>query len=212
MPKTSPFDTHPDRYDDWFDRHEAAYQSELRAIRAVLPNTGDGLEVGVGTGRFAAPLGIECGVDPSTEMRKRSRKREIDVKDGGAEKLPYPDARFNCVLMTTTLCYLKDPGAAFEEVRRVLRPGGAFVVGFIDRGGPLGCRYEKQKGESAFYAPARFHPASEVARLFEAAGFEDLTARQTLFSDPETMTEPDPVEDGVGEGGFVVIRGVKPPN
>jgi SAM-dependent methyltransferase len=209
MPKTSPFDAHPDRYDDWFERHEAAYQSELRALRSALPEGGEGLEVGVGTGRFAAPLGVEWGVDPSPEMRKRARERGIAVKDGVAEELPYPDARFDFVLMTTTLCFLEDPGAAFAEVRRVLRPGGAFVVGFVDRDGPLGRRYEERKAESVFYAPAQFHRASEVARLLEAAGFEELTARQTLVSDPETMTDPDPVKDGVGEGGFVVLRGEK---
>ena len=60
---TGSFDA-PDRYDDWFDRHAAAYQSELRALRALWPDDGDGLKVGVGTVHFAAPLGIEHGVDP----------------------------------------------------------------------------------------------------------------------------------------------------
>ena len=210
MPKTAPFDAHPDRYDDWFDRHEAAYQSELRALRAAWPEKGEGLEVGVGTGRFAAPLGIECGVDPSAAMGKRARDRGIAVKDGVAEELPYPDERFDAVLMTTTLCYLDDPEAAFREALRVLRPGGAFVLGFIDRDGPLSRQYEERKGENLFYAPARFHTARDVIRLLEATGFEDLRAWQTLFSDPETMVEPDPVREGHGEGGFVVLRGDKP--
>jgi SAM-dependent methyltransferase len=210
MARTAPCDAHPDHYDDWFDRHEAAYQSELRALRAALSEEGEGLEVGVGTGRFAGPLGIDHGVDPSPEMRTRARERGIQVKDGVAEELPYPDECFDLVLMTTTLCYLDDPEAACQEVRRVLRPGGAFVIGFIDRDGPLGRRYEEQKGESVFYAPARFHAAREVARLLQEAGFEELRACQTLFSTPGTMTEPDPVRAGHGEGGFVVLRGEIP--
>ena len=210
MAKTGPFDDPPDRYDDWFDRHEAAYQSELRAFRSVLPEAGEGLEVGVGTGRFAAPLGIGHGVDPSPAMRVRARKRGIDVRDGVAEALPYPDERFDVVLMTTTLCYLDDAGAAFKEVARVLRPGGVFVVGFINRDGPLGPQYEGRRGESVFYGPAQFYAADEVVQLLRAAGFEDLQARQTLFSDPETMTTPHPVRDGMEEGGFVVLRSVRP--
>ena len=121
-----------------------------------MPDDGDGLKVGVGTVHFAAPLGIEHGVDPSPEMRKRARERGIAVKEGVAEDLPYPDACFDAVFMTTTLCYLDDPEAAFEEAFRVLRPSGAFVVGFIDRGGPLGRRYEERRNENIFYELARF--------------------------------------------------------
>lgn len=210
MPKTAPFEAHPDRYDDWFDRHEAAYRSELAALRSLLPKEGEGLEVGVGTGRFAAPLGIEYGVDPSPEMRARARARGIEVQDGVAEELPYPDARFDGMLMTTTICYLDDPEAAFEEAFRVLRLGGTFVVGFIDRDGPLGRRYEAQRDANDFYAPARFYAAREVRALLKNAGFEEVQAWQTLFSDPESMTETDPVREGSGEGGFVSLRGVMP--
>jgi hypothetical protein len=55
-PKTEPFVLYYRRYDDWFERHRAAYLSELLAIRALLPWEGRGLEIGVGTGRFAGPL------------------------------------------------------------------------------------------------------------------------------------------------------------
>ena len=58
MPRIAPFEAHQERYDSWFERHAAAYYSELLAVRALLPWEGRGLEVGVGTGRFAAPLGV----------------------------------------------------------------------------------------------------------------------------------------------------------
>lgn len=210
MATTAPFDAHPDRYDAWFDRQDAAYRSELRAIRALLPGRGEGLEIGVGTGRFATPLGLDHGVDPSPAMRERARERGLEVRDGVAEALPYSDARFDEALMTTTLCYLDDPATAFSEARRVLRAGGVFVVAFVDREGPLGRRYEAEQEENVFYAPAQFHAAPDVAGLFGKTGFENLQARQTLFSDPETMTNPDPVREGYGEGSFVVLRGEAP--
>ncbi len=210
MAKTAPFEAHPDRYDDWFDRHAAAYQSERRALRAAMPPDGEGLEVGVGTGRFAVPLGITKGVDPSPAMRSRARTRGLDVKNGVAEALPYPDARFDVVLLTTTLCYLDDPETALREVWRVLRPGGACIIGFLDGAGPLARQYEGSRAKSEFYEPAQFYTADDVRHVLETTGFEDVQAWQTLVSDPETMTEPDSVWTGTGEGGFGVLRGTKP--
>lgn len=68
-PDTDPFDSHTDRYDTWFEHHPAIYESELNAIRQLLPpGFESGLEVGVGTGRFAAPLGIATGLEPSIKM------------------------------------------------------------------------------------------------------------------------------------------------
>lgn len=210
MPETEPFDTHPDRYDRWFDRHPAAYESELAAIREVWPEEGVGLEIGVGTGRFAGPLGIRHGVDPSKEMRRRARTRGIEVTEGVGEELPYADERFDKVLITTTLCYLEDPLQVFREVYRVLRPGGVLVVGFIDRSSELGRKYRDRDSERSFYRNARFHSAAEVTRLFTEAGFEHLEIRQTLFGDPDEMDRPDRPRKGHGTGGFVVARGAKP--
>lgn len=203
MAKTEPFDRAPERYDSWFDRHPAAYRSELAAIRTLWPEEGPALEIGVGTGRFAAPLGITHAVDPSGPMRERAAERGITAVEGVAEDLPYPAERFARVLMTTTLCYLDDPAQAFAEAYRVLQPGGAFVVGFIDGSTALATRLKQQADseEDGFYTEARFHAADETEELLQASGFTELTARQTLFSDPEAMETPDPTRSGHGEGG-----------
>lgn len=54
------------------------------------------------------------------------------------------------------------------------------------------------------------HSAAEVARLLICAGFRDLAYAQTLFRDLDDVTTAEPVLDGHGRGGFVVIRGNKP--
>ena len=47
--------------------------------------------------------------------------------------LPFPDAHFDAVLCALSVEYLTDPLAVFREVRRVLRPGGPFLVTFSNR-------------------------------------------------------------------------------
>jgi len=57
------FDRYYKRYDNWYEKNKFAYLSELKTVRKVLPRKGKGLEIGVGTGRFAAALGISTGID-----------------------------------------------------------------------------------------------------------------------------------------------------
>lgn len=210
MPGTEPFERYVDAYDAWFEQHPAAYASELEAVRTLLPRNGLGIEVGAGTGRFAQPLGITVGVEPAGPMRDRAEQRGLRVVPGVAEALPFDDEHFDYALMVTVDCFLDDLAAAFAEVHRLLRPGGTFVIGLIDRASPLGRHYERHKEASPFYRDARFHSAEEIAGYMEAAGFDALTFRQTLFGDPARMETPDAVEEGHGRGAFVAIRGVRP--
>ena len=210
MNRITPFEQHAGRYESWFERHPAAYASELAAVRELWPARADGLEIGVGAGHFAAPLGIGRGVEPAAAMRERAAARGIAVVDGVAERLPFPDARFDAVLMVTAICFVDDPAQSVREMQRVLRPGGCAVIGFVDRQSLLGRAYEKSKDASRFYAPARFFSVSDVTALLVDAGFVALEHRQTLFAHPDGMQVPDPVRAGFGEGAFVVVSGLKP--
>ena len=209
MPKTDSFETHTERYDAWFETHRYAFESELQAVRTLLPHNGRGVEIGVGTGQFAAKLGIAVGVEPSAAMRQLAGRRGVEAIDGVAEALPLPDASVDYALMVTTVCFLDDIDAAFAEVYRVLAPGGAFVVGLIDRESLLGQEYQRRKRRNVFYKEAVFHSASEVESALRHAGFRKLRAVQTIFEDPEHMIQVDPVKPGYGKGVFVVFCGTK---
>lgn len=209
MPRTDPFDQHAVAYDQWFDRNHIAYESELQAVRALLPTYARGVEVGVGTGRFATRLGIELGTEPSSAMAQLARARGVRVLEGVAERLPLDDESFDLVLMVTTICFVDDVQRAFSEARRILADGGHILIGFLDRGTELGRIYTERKSGTLFYKAAEFRSLQELSAGLECAGFGDLRTVQTIFEHPDDMNELSPVEPGHGRGLFVVISAKK---
>jgi SAM-dependent methyltransferase len=129
----------PARYDevaDWYDETMAGDSS-----LAALPRTtvlellgtpaGTLLDVGCGGGshtRAYAGVGWEVtGVDPSAEQLRLARERGCTVVQGRGEELPFGDASFDAAASTWTHTDVEDWATVLREVRRVLRPGGAFV-------------------------------------------------------------------------------------
>lgn len=209
MANIEAFEQHAERYEQWFDRHHAVYESELKAVGHFV-NAGDkGLEVGVGTGRFAAPLGIAEGVEPSPRVAEIARGKGINVTNAAGEDLPFEDATFDYVLMVTTICFLDDPLKALMEAYRVLRKGGYIIVGFVDSESPLGKRYLAEKESNVFYRSARFFSADEVLSLLSQAGFRECETVQTIFGILEEIATEQGFCEGHGDGGFVVVRGYK---
>ena len=209
MPKISPFQRYTGQYENWFTEHRWVYEAELRAVKALLPENGRGLEVGVGTGRFAEPLGIKTGLEPSMRMGAIAQERGIEVLAGVAEDLPFRDDKFDLVLMVTTVCFLDDIHHAFQEAHRVLVSGGFFIAGIVDRNSPIGKKYLKHQNESVFYKIATFFTVGEVVKIMRQAGFTDFIFRQTIFRNLSGVNENEPVKPGYGEGSFVAIRGIK---
>ena len=206
---SDPFNTYHRRYEAWFTRNPAAYHSELLAVRALLPWQGLGLEIGAGTGRFAAPLGVTVGVDPSRAMLAYAVERGVSGIQGIAEALPFKDAVFDYSLIVTTICFVDDPKSMLNEAHRILKPAAPLIIGFVDRASMLGQQYLAHQGESVFYREARFYSASEVEKLLSDTGFFDPTWGQTLSKPLNEIQEIEPLCDGHGYGGFVVVKAVR---
>ena len=204
------FETEVARYERWFENHPGAYQSEVAAVRAALPASGRGLEIGTGTGRFSTPFGIIDGVEPAAAMRRVAEAHGLKVLNAKAEALPYEDGTFDFALMVTTICFVDDPQQACREAGRVLKPGGTLVMGLVDSDSELRRQYEARKAESPFYRNARFFSVPGMTKIMAEAGFEDFRYHQTLFQSPEALETEEPVKEGFGEGGFVVISGRQP--
>ena len=209
MPRISPFEKYAEQYEEWFVKNRWVYEAELRAVKAMLPVGGHGVEIGVGSGRFAEPLGIKIGVEPSKRMREIAKKRGIQALDGVAEELPFDNSEFDFVLMVTTVCFVDDISKAFLEAHRVISHGGILIIGFVDRNSMVGQTYLDHQNENVFYKDATFFSVDEIVEIMDQLGFIDLTFNQTIFKGLSETTREEPVKTGYGEGSFVVIRGRK---
>ena len=209
MPKILPFQKYTARYEKWFEDNYWVYQAELKAVKSLLPEEQYGVEIGIGTGRFAEPLEIKIGVEPSSHMRDLAQKRGIKVLDGVAERLPFKNSIFKFVLMVTTICFVDDINKAFEEAFRILAKGGYLIIGLVDRDSPVGQIYLRHQNNNVFYKEAAFYSVEEVLEIMRRTGFDDFNFCQTIFGNLSEITEHEDIKSGYGEGSFVVIRGKK---
>jgi len=209
VPRAAAFEAHHQRYEAWFEKHEAAYISELLALRPFVPWEGRGLEIGVGSGRFAGPLGVQVGVDPSPAMLVYAAARGIEVVQGTAENLPFVAGSFDHAMVVTTICFVDSPAEMLAEARRVLKPGGRLVIGFIDRESALGQDYLAHQAENVFYRDATFYSSDEIAQLLLETGFSISAWGQTLAHFLSETREIESLRPGRGQCAFVVIAATR---
>ena len=189
----------PSRLGDWLtDRRArrpsgAASRAMYRTPVYHLPNFGailQGLdlrpedrllEVGCGGGAFLrAALRSGCSaaaIDHSPELlrvaaeqnRAALRQGRLRLVEGEADRLPFPRGSFSCAVMTGVLGFLPHPEATFQEIHRVLRPGGRLAVFSGTRA---------LRGTPAAPSPMaeriRFYEDRELTRLARRAGFVDV--------------------------------------
>jgi ubiquinone/menaquinone biosynthesis C-methylase UbiE len=130
-----------------WDRNAGSYDRQIRVFERILFGdsrawvcsraAGDVLEVAIGTGRNipAYPETVRLtGIDWSPAMLDIARQRaaelhrSVELVVGDAQVLPFPDATFDCVVCTFSLCAIPDDRRAIAEMARVLRPGGRLLL------------------------------------------------------------------------------------
>jgi ubiquinone/menaquinone biosynthesis C-methylase UbiE len=203
----NPFNIYTEEYEKWFKENENTFQSELLAIRQVVPIGKKGIEIGIGSGIFAEQLDIKFGIDPSEKMLDLARKRDLNVVNGFAENLPFPDESFDFAAFITSICFIKNPEKAIKEAYRILRKEGEIIIAFIDKHSKLGQILDKEKDSSKFYSVASFCSVSEIIKIIENNEFKVSKIIQTLIDIDVRLVEQ-PLE-GFGKGSFVVIKAKK---
>jgi ubiquinone/menaquinone biosynthesis C-methylase UbiE len=162
------------------------------------------LEVAIGTGlnlpHYPADATI-TGVELSPAMLAIARKRaadlgrEVDLREGDAEHLPFADASFDTVVCALSLCTIPDPAAAISEMRRVLVPGGRLLL--LDHVGstwpPI---YAAQwLLERLTIRLAGEHFTRRQLPLVEAAGFEVVEVERLKAGSVERILARKPASD-----------------
>ncbi|MBU1049751.1 class I SAM-dependent methyltransferase [Candidatus Bipolaricaulota bacterium] len=209
--RDNPFETSAAIYDQWYDDFPAIFQSEVLALRALLPQPSRWVEIGVGTGRFAAELGIGTGIEPTEGMAVLARRRGIDVIRGVAEALPLASESMDCVFFITTLCFVRDLNMSIAEAFRVLKRGGCCIIGLLPLDSALGRMTQAHAADDLFFRNAQLRTRGEVLKGLEGAGFQFENSSQTLVGAPESFAHQVPaVQPGHDRGSFVVFRAAKP--
>jgi ubiquinone/menaquinone biosynthesis C-methylase UbiE len=130
-----------------WDKQARSYDSQIRFLERTLfgdsrawvcsQASGDVLEVAIGTGlnlAFYPPEVRLTGIEWSPAMLAIARHRAVDLGrfvellEGDAQELPFPDASFDTVICTFGLCAIPDDEQAITEMYRVLRPGGRLLL------------------------------------------------------------------------------------
>lgn len=142
------------------------------------------LEVGCWTGRFLAHLAAQghdaVGLDISPRMARRARRRGGVVVNALVTAMPFQNGAFDVVAGMFFLLAVLHDAAAWEEVSRVLRPGGAFLylnwarmagrVYPLLRRAAYGSRYNRPLGELP--AIASRYLSVEAKTLVDSHGHE----------------------------------------
>jgi ubiquinone/menaquinone biosynthesis C-methylase UbiE len=122
---------------DWGMR--STEEAGLRRMRAELlaEARGRAVEIGAGTGvnldLYPDDVDELVLLEPDPHMAKRLRARaaestrETTVAEAPAELLPLESDSFDTAVATLVFCTIPDPGAALDEVGRVLKPGGRLL-------------------------------------------------------------------------------------
>jgi ubiquinone/menaquinone biosynthesis C-methylase UbiE len=140
------------------------------------------LMIGVGPGTdlmFIPPVVTSvAAVEPDEAFRRMASARAsrrgiaVDIVDGVAESIPFPDNSFDSVHVGLVLCSVDDVSATLGEVRRVLAPGGRLVVLEHVRGeGAMG-RFQDLIAKPWSWLASGCHPNRRTIDAIAAAGFD----------------------------------------
>jgi ubiquinone/menaquinone biosynthesis C-methylase UbiE len=146
-------------------------------LRRVAPTKQDSLlDIGSGDGywtnHFAQYAGPTVGLEPDPAALNLARKlhgRSIRFQQGFAEKLPFDDNSFNCVVSVSCFEHFRDAQQALDECHRVLRPGGRLAIS-VDSLLPQNSSSDFRSWHSKKYFVTEYFGEQHLAAMFQRSG------------------------------------------
>lgn len=186
----------PDIYAQWRGSKlgDITEALEDRLLLDLAGHIGDRdiLDVGCGEGKLALKLSQRgarvFGIDASEAMIKAAKRNEASQDDrihlavGRIEQLPIASETFDLVVAKTVLCFVEDAAPVFNELARILRPGGTLVIGELGKWSTwaAGRRIRAWLG-SSLWSKGRFRTKRELENLAENAGISVHTIRGAVY-------------------------------
>jgi len=126
-----PLDEEPNHLVRWMRRRH--YALRCRTVRHAHPSGGQLLDVGCGTGGFLRELCCDdnwqgMGVDINESALSVARRQGVKVLCGQLRDVRFPNAYFDVVTMWDVIEHIPDPIGTLAEIRRILKPGGRFLL------------------------------------------------------------------------------------
>lgn len=194
-----------DEYDRWYEENPVIYQKELDAVWETLKDAKysipkDSLEIGVGTGRFMKGLNISTGIDVGKKLVENAKKQGLNVLEGSAEKIPFPDESFNCVGIFTALEFFDDVDRAFLEIKRVLKKEGYLLLAYLNKNSISVKEIEENKEKNKWFSEAQFYNTEQLDNLLKRYSFDKIGEKQLVFNNFEPC-----IVDGNTDGMYCVL-------
>jgi SAM-dependent methyltransferase len=176
------------------------------------------LDVGCGPGGLTAELARRVGadhvaaIDPAPQFAAACRERNpgADVREGGAEQLPWADGSFDATLASLVIAFMRDPEQGVREMARVTRPGGTVAACMWDIAGGgmtmLNTFWAAARSVDPGVAGEQLRPGvteGDLGERFRAAGLADVEEGALEASVDYAGFEDfwEPFTYGVGPGG-----------
>jgi SAM-dependent methyltransferase len=173
--------------------HEAVFDQLLDAV-GTLEGTRC-LEIGCGGGRLlervlAGGATTAAGLDHSAIMLELSRERNasacsdgaLELKQGDASQLPWPEASFDVVLSANTLFFIEQPEPVLAEIHRVLSPEGRVVIGTVPA--PLPAASLRNWWVYVWGSRMHVYDEEKMRTMLASAGFSNISIARSCQAAP----------------------------